>query len=163
MSGQETFQFAAAVAGVSIGLAAALILAVLAVIGTWRLFRHATEASEAAARAALSIEDLARRITAPNPAEAVLPQIEALAHEVRRLPEQLRSPIDSAALANLAQEVRQLQEQLRTMMESTAVENGSSLALDALEASVGRLDATVGQMATSVANLIQTLERQQRR
>lgn len=150
MTGQETFEFAAAVAGVSIGLAAILILSVLAVIGSWRLFRHAGEASLASARAAMGIEELARRLAGqPGPA----------------------APTDGNQLAELRQqaealmdEQRRLQEMTRNLLDTAAVEGGPApIALDDLESAVSRLDTTVGQMAASLANLIQLLERQQER
>ena len=66
MTGAETFEFAAAIAGVCIGLAAALILAVLAVVGSWRLFQRADEAQQAAIRASVTMEEMARRLETPS-------------------------------------------------------------------------------------------------
>ena len=148
MSGQETFEFAAAVAGVSIGLAAALLLSLLAVFGTWRLFRNASDASHAASRAALSVEELARRLGGPQEASADLGQLAGLREQAEALVEQQR----------------QLQEMARNLLDTMAVEGGRApTAFEDLDSSVGRLDATVGQMAASLANLIQLLERQQER
>ena len=66
MTGEETFEFAAAVAGVSVGLAAVLILAILAIIGSWRLFRHASEAQQAAMEASITVAEMVRRIESPD-------------------------------------------------------------------------------------------------
>ena len=151
MTGEETFEFAAAIAGVSIGLAAALVLVVLTVVGTWRLFRHASDASQATTRAALGMEELARRLAAqPAPAPS--------AGEGNRWAE-LRQQA-----ADLIDRQRRLQEMARNLLDTASLEGGATPAtIDDLEAAVGRLDTTVGEMATSLANLIQLLERQQER
>lgn len=146
MTGAETFEFAAAIAGVSIGLAAVLILAVLAIIGVWRLFGQAGEAQQAAIRASIMVEEMARRLEAPS----------APAGEGGQLAElQLR-------VESMIQEQQQLQEMARGLLDTVALESGdASLEVVELEANVSRLDTTVGQMATSLANLIRLLERQQ--
>ena len=151
MTGQETFEFAAAVAGVSIGLAAVLMLAVLAVVGAWRLFQNASEASLASSRAALSVEELARRLASqPGPPPA--------ANDGSQFAE-LRQQAEA-----LVDQQRQLQEMARSLLDTAAVGGGTApTALDDLESAVNRLDATVGQMAASLANLIQLLERQPER
>lgn len=150
MTGEETFQFAAAIAGVSIGLAAALILAVLAIIGTWRLFRHASEASLASTRATLAMEELARRLSL---AEAGAPAAAA--------------PSNLVDLRQQAEELltrqQHLQEMARNLLDTAAVEGGQSpVALEEIEGAVSRLEGTVGQMAAALANLVQQLERQER-
>jgi hypothetical protein len=151
VTGQETFEFAAAVAGAAIGLAAILLLSLLAVIGTWRLFRLASDASNAATRATLGIEELARSLAVrpaapPPPAEAnqfvgLRQQAETLLEEQRRLQATARDILDAAAMSA----------------------QPAPAALEGLEAAIARLDATVGQMAAHVANLIQQLEERQRR
>ena len=143
MTGEETFEFAAAIAGVSIGLAAALLLSLLAVVGSWRFFRHASDASEAARRASVTVEELARRL----------------------------SGAESSQLAELRQQAQalmgeqaQLNDMTRRLLDTIAVEGAAPAApADELEGAVTRLDATVGQMATSLANLIHLLERQRSR
>ncbi|MDZ4277889.1 MAG: hypothetical protein U1B78_01995 [Dehalococcoidia bacterium] len=149
MSGQETFEFAAAVAGVSIGLAAVLLLAVLGVVGTWRLFRHASETSQAATRAALAAEEVSRRVAgAPAGGEAA-PEGEELA--------ELRHQTES-----LMEQQRHLEEMARSMLDTAAQGGPTPPGLEDVESAIIRLDGTVGQMAASITNLIQLLERQQR-
>jgi len=150
VSADETFQFAAAVAGVSIGLAAVLILAILGCFGMWRVFRLAGEAAMASARAAVSVEELARRVSMQPAAAAPVAADAGLATDLRRQTE------------TLVEEQRRLQDMAKTLFE-TAAEQSPAFAFDDLAASVGRLDATVGQMAASLANLIQLLEQQERR
>jgi hypothetical protein len=148
VSGEETFQFAAAVAGVSIGLAAVLILSILAVVGTWRLFRDATKASEVTLRAALNIEDLAGRMGGPALAVADSGQLTLMRQQTETLIDQQQ----------------RLQEMARNLIDASAMTAGPSAAtLEEIQASMARLDANVGQMAAVLANLIQLLERQQPR
>ena len=148
MTGEETFQFAAAIAGVSIGLAAALILSILAVVGTWRLFRDASRASEETARASLAIQELALRLAGSAPANAESGQLGQLRNQAETL---------------IGQQAR-LQDMARNLLDASALSAGpSSGGLDDLNSAVGRLDATVGQMAAALANLIPLLERQQGR
>jgi hypothetical protein len=149
VTGQETFEFAAAVAGVSIGLAAILMLSAFAVVGTWRLFRHASDASQGATRAVVAIEELARALAGQPAAPAQTADEDQLA-DVRRQAETLMNQ----------QSI--LQEMARNLLDAAADGGGPPPgAIDDLESTVGRLDATVGQMAASMANLVQLLERQQ--
>lgn len=147
MTGQETFQFAASIAAVVFGLGAVLLLAIMAFIGTWRLFRLAGDASLASTRAALSTEELARRL-AGQPA-----QMEASAGEDQFA--QLRQQSEA-----LLEQQRQLQEMARNLLDTEVLEGGQApAAVDDLVSAVSRLDTTVGQMAASLANLIQLVER----
>jgi hypothetical protein len=147
VTADETFQFAAAVAGVSIGLAAVLMLAILGSFGMWRVFRLAGEAAMASARAAVSVEELARRVSMQSPAAPVADI--GLVGDLRRQTE------------TLVEEQRNLQEMAKTLFE-TAAGQSPALAYDDLASSITRLDATVGQMAASLANLIQLLEQERR-
>lgn len=146
MTGAETFEFTAAVAGVSVGLAAVLILAVLAIIGSWRLFRHASEAHQAAIEASITVAEMVRRIEAPI----------AVAGDVGSSVE-LKREIETLILQQ-----RQLQDAARGMLDAAAVAGGPAPhELEELGATVTRLDSSVGQMATSLASLIRLLEQQQ--
>ena len=148
MTGPETFQFAAAVAGVSIGLAAVLILAVLATIGTWRLSRNASDALVASSRASLTIEELARKLAQIAPP----PPLDG--GQTAELREQAEAVVD---------EQRRLREMGRDLLDTAAVEGPTAAALEEIGTAMSRLDSSVGQMATSLANLIQLLERQEER
>lgn len=146
MSGAETFEFAAAVAGVSIGLVGLLLLAFVSVVGVWRLFRHTSDVSTNAGRALLAIEELGRRLAAgPFAGESHFTE--------------LRQQADA-----LLDQQRRLQEMAQALFETPGVEGGPSLSeLEDVQTAVGRLDANVGQMAASLANLIQFLEQRERR
>jgi type II secretory pathway component PulJ len=142
VTGQETFELAAAIAGVCIGLAALVIFSLVAIIGAWQVFRRASEASTAATKASQGAEELARHLAfqAAGPPRG-----------------------ESGQLTEVRQEAAALLDKLRELAESGALEGGPSVAaLSQLEASVGRLDATVGQMAAGLANLVQLWEQQRR-
>ena len=148
MTGEEAFEIAAAVTAIS-GLALLLIVCLLAIVGVWKLFRQASEASLASTRMSLSVEELARRLG--GQAMPAGPTVEGDPFG------QLRQQAEA-----LLEQQRRLQEMARDLIDTEAMEPGpAAAAVDDLEAAVNRLDATVGQMATSLANLIQSLEQQQ--
>ena len=147
MAGEDAFEIAAAVTAIS-GLAALLILSLVTILGAWRLARQASENAVATARAVVAVEDLARRLTAPSGPSGDAGQLA----DVRQ------------QLAGLAEQQRQLQEMARHLFETAALPGTPVIPeLDDLQAMVSRLDTTVGQMAASLANLIQLLERPERR
>ena len=148
MTGEEAFEVAAAVAAIS-GLAALLVMSFIAVAGVWRLFREASEASVATTRLAVSLEDVARRLSGQQPQPQAAPKVE----------EDQFAPLRRQAETLLEQQGR-LQEMARDLLDTDALEVApSSAAVEDLQATVNRLDLTVGQMATSLANVIQQLER----
>jgi hypothetical protein len=151
VTGEETFEFAAAIAGVVVGLSAVVLLAIVGVVGVWQLFRRASDASLAATRAALGAEELARHV----------------ATQLMAQPRQAAS--NGGGLADLRQQAeallqdqRELHEMFRNLSEEEAGVVPDQAALRDIETAIARLDATVGQMAASLANLIQYLEREQR-
>lgn len=146
MTGEETFEFVSAVAGVSVGLTAILILAILAIVGSWRLFRHASDAQQAAMEVSITVAEMVRRIESPiGPAAEARPSAELMGE-----------------METLILQQRQLQDAARSMLSAASVAGGPAPnELEALGAKVTRLDTTVGQMATSLARLIRLLEQQQ--
>jgi hypothetical protein len=148
VSGKEAIEFAAAIAGVVVGLTAITILALVGIIGAWQLFRRAGEAAAATTRAALGAEELARHV-----GTQLMAQAQPRASNGGQL-----ADLRQQAEALLEQE-RELQEMARTLLDSAAVEGTAATDLGDVELAINRLDATVGQMAASLANLIQHLER----
>jgi hypothetical protein len=147
----DDFEFAVAVAGASIGLAAVLLFAIVTVLSTWRIFRQAGQASEAAARASAAIEELARRLGRPEGAEVGREAIPP-GEEFGELRQQAQELMDRQA---------RLQETVRNLIESGMLEGGAPAAsLGNLEEAVQRLEGTVSEMAASVANLMQQVERE---
>ena len=149
MTGEEIFQFAAAIAGVAVGLAAITILAIVGVAGVWQLSRRANDASAAATRAALGAEELARHV-----ATQLMAQPRGNGGQLADLRQQAET---------LLEQERELQDMARSLLDTAAIEGGPApAALGEVELAINRLDSTVGQMAASLANLIQLLERQQK-
>ena len=134
MTGDETLVFAAAIAGVVIGLTAALLLSMVAVVGMWRFLSHASAASELVLTLAGKAGDGAA----------------ADGREFAELREQVRT---------LVEQQRGLQEMARDIIDSAAVGNNAA-GLAEIVSTMGRLDGAVSQMAASLANLIELLERQ---
>lgn len=142
MTGEEWFEFAAAIGAVSVALLAILVLAVAALVAVFRLVRYAADAQQAMTRVASTVEELARSTTAP-PADS---------GRARELEERWER-------VELRQ--RQLQDSIRAMAETKGDGAGrKQVAIEDLEKRVVRLDTTVGQMATSLANVIRMLEQQ---
>jgi hypothetical protein len=114
------------------------LFCLVAIFGTWQVFRRTTAAATETTKAALAMEELARHLSMQMASQS-RPGL----HEQARLLEQ----------------ERHLQNTGRESIDSSTLEGGpSSAALAELEMAVGRLDATVGQMAASLANLVQLLE-----
>jgi uncharacterized membrane protein YcjF (UPF0283 family) len=151
VTGEETFEFAAAIAGVVVGLSAITLIAIFGVVGIWQLFRRASDASLAATRAALGAEELARHVATQLMAQPRAAQSNGGAlNDLRTQAEEL------------LKDQRELHEMFRELATEGANEPVDGAALRDIELAIGRLDSTVGQMAASLANLIQHLEREQR-
>ncbi len=147
-TGNEAFEIAAAVAAI-LGLGVSFILALMAALFVWRLFRQASDASMSATRALLAIEDLGRRLGNQWAAPGASAENGRFA-ELRRQAEAL------------VQQQNQLQQMVRDMLEAEPAEGGVATGgIQEMELAIGRLDTTVGQMAAALANLVQLLERQQ--
>jgi hypothetical protein len=141
--GEEAFEVAASVAAVA-GIGILVLLCLVAVVGLWRLFRLGSDAMTAATRASLGMEQLARRLSR----EGGLAGGTAL--------DQLRDEAES-----LFDQQRRLQEMARDLLDTESLAAGEPASLEEVHSAVDRLERTVGEMATSLANLIQTIERRQ--
>jgi methyl-accepting chemotaxis protein len=147
----EDFEFAVAVAGASIGLAAVLLFAIVTILGTWRILRHVGQSSEAATRASLAIEELARRLDRPQRVEEGGPETPPT-EEFGDLRQQAQELMDHQT---------HLQETVRNLIESGVLEGAPPPeSLQNLEQAVQRLEGTVSEMAAAVANLMQQAERE---
>ena len=151
MTGSEAFEFAAAIAGVVAGLSAITILGIMGVVGAWQLFHRASEASAAATRAALGAEELARHVSTQLMAQPRLSVTNG--GGLSDLREQAEALLDQQ---------RELHELARNLLDAAPGESPEQSALTDIELAINRLDSTVGQMAASLANLMQHLGREQR-
>lgn len=147
----EDFEFAVAVAGASIGLAAVLLFAIVTVLSTWRIFRQVGQSGEAAMRASLAMEELARRLERPERTEEARPEMPP-SEEFGDLRQQAQELMERQA---------RLQESVRNLIESGMLEGGPPVeSLRNLEEAVQRLEGTVSEMTAAVANLMQQVERE---
>ncbi len=161
----NNLEFALAVAGASIGLAALFVFALVTIINTWRTFASASGTNREAQAALLTIQELSRRL-AERPTAPVAPPPSEAAEEGARL-----SATELEAVVSGFSELRhqaddlierqvRLQEAVRNLVESRALGGAeSSDVLRELEATVKRLETTMGQMAAAVANLTQRVDR----
>lgn len=158
---ESNLEFALAVAGASIGLAALLVFALVTIISTWRMVASATSANREAQTALLLIQEGLRKppaaeaaAAAPSLEEAVGPSAAELEAVVSGFSE-LRHQADDL----IERQVR-LQEAVRNLVESRALGGAeSSDMLRDLETTIKRLETTMGQMAAAVANLNQRVDR----
>jgi hypothetical protein len=118
------------------------LFCLVSIIGAWQVFKRAGEAASAASRASLGMEELARLLSVQAAGQ---PRTEG-----RQL-----SGLRQEAEALLEQE-RHLQEMSRESLESGGP---SAAALGELEMAMGRLEDAVGKMTTSLADIVQLLER----
>ncbi len=164
MSSQD-FVSAAAIAGTSIGLAFLLTICVAAVVALWRLHTRSMDAFEEAIRASLSMQELAQRIERGGGAPMAAPQGATVAADAGAI----AASLDESArgLAQLRQQAddlldrqARLQEAVRNLIEARALEGAQAAeTLRDLQAAVTRLETTLNQMATVLANLAQRIER----
>lgn len=63
MDDTSNWEFAAAVAAISIGLGGLLIFTVVATLGSWRIAERVNRVAEEASQASLAVQDLARRVS----------------------------------------------------------------------------------------------------
>lgn len=162
---ESNLEFALAVAGASIGLAALLVFALVTIVNTWRTFSAASGAGREAQAALLTVQELARRL-AERPPGAPAATLAGAGEEGAHLSaaeleavvsgfSDLRTQADDL----IERQVR-LQEAVRNLVESRALGGAeSSDVLRELEATVKRLETTMGQMAAAVANLTQRVDR----
>lgn len=163
---ESNLEFALAVAGASIGLAALLVFALVTIINTWRTFSSASRASREAQNALLTVQELARHLTAQRaPPPATAEAAEAAGEGARLSATELEAVVSGFSelrhqADDLIERQVRLQEAVRNLVESRALGGAeSSDVLRELEATVKRLETTMGQMAAAVANLTQRVDR----
>jgi hypothetical protein len=143
----SNWEFAAAVAAVSIGLGGLLLFTLVAALGSWRTFERASSAATEAAKASIALQDLARQMAAREDA-----QVNRAAVRSDDI-EDLRRQTD----ALIAQQAR-LRDVLRTLLASEP-RGGDDASDDApdkvreLEAALSRLDENLDRASAAVAGL----------
>jgi chromosome segregation ATPase len=128
------WEFAAAVAAISIGLGGLLLFTLIGTLGSWRLFQNAARAAIEAEKASMAVQDLARQLPAAGERQdvaaaertALRAQVEALATQqarlrdaVRRLHEEAGAQrAQEAQLAGLALEMERLERDLNRIADA---------------------------------------------
>lgn len=145
MDDTSNWEFAAAVAAVSIGLAGLLLFTLIGTLGSWRVYDRALRASNEAAKASLLVQDLAREMATR---EALRQPDLDLARESAQLAD-LRRQANS-----LIEQQRLLQNAVRNLIEAGVLRReGSAEELEELQRAVQRLEQHLGQVAEAVARV----------
>ena len=149
MGDTTNWEFAAAVADVTMGLGGLLLFTLIGTIGSWRIFDRASRAANEAAKASMAVQDLARYLSSRETMHSMAPRVDLsqAANELNTLRQQ--------ADALIEQQTR-LQDAVRNLVEAGVLRNEDSRQhLTELEGAVRRLEEHLGQVADSVANLSQ--------
>ncbi len=149
MGDTTNWEFAAAVAAVTMGLGGLLLFTMIGTIGSWRIFDRASRAANESAKASLAVQDLARYLASRETMHAVAPAVDLsqAAGELTGLRQQADALID---------EQSRLQEAVRNLVEAGVLRGEDSREhLRELENAVKRLEENMGHIAAAVANLSQ--------
>ena len=147
MGDTANWEFAAAVAAVTMGLGGLLVFTIAAIVASWQVFGRAGRAASEAAKAGLAVQDLARYLAAREASHASEP-----ATKLREAAASLDSLRQDAH--DLLGQQQQLIEAVRHLVEAGVLrgEVGHSGSGD-LEGSVRRLEDTLDRVASAVAAL----------
>lgn len=149
MGDTTNWEFAAAVAAVTMGLGGLLLFTMIGTIGSWRIFDRASRAANESAKASLAVQDLARYLASRETMHAVAPAVDLsqAAGELTGLRQQADALID---------EQTRLQEAVRNLVEAGVLRGEDSREhLRELENAVKRLEENMSHIAAAVANLSQ--------
>ena len=144
MGNTSNWEFAAVVAAVVMGLGGLLLFSLIGTIGSWRVFRLASQSAREAEAASTAVQDLARQLAAK---EAMAPgaQLAAAAADVGELRRQASALLDEQARLNDA---------TRNLVEARVLGGeDASRQLQELDAAVKRLEDNLGRVAAAVARL----------
>ncbi len=137
------WEFAAAVAAVTLGLGGLLLFTAIATVGAWRIFGAASDAAAEAARTTEAVQELGRQLA-----------LEALRKDQDDAPEvtELRRRVDL-----LMEQQARLQETLRGVADAAPGHAAGEQHVRDLETAVRRLEEMVSEIAIAVADLNQRL------
>ncbi|MDE3096696.1 MAG: hypothetical protein KGK07_11955 [Chloroflexota bacterium] len=144
MGNTSNWEFAAVVAAVVMGLGGLLLFSLIGTIGSWRVFRLASQSAREAEAASTAVQDLARQLAAK---EAMAPgaQLAAAAADVGELRRQASALLDEQSRLNDA---------TRNLVEARVLGGeDASRQLQELDAAVRRLEDNLGRVAAAVARL----------
>ena len=147
MGETTNWEFAAAVAAVSMGLGGLLLFALIGTLGTWRVFDRASRAATEAAKSSMIVQDLARYLAAR---EATMAPAASLRDSVAALTD-IRARADA-----LVEQQARLQDAVRNLVEAGVLggEDSRQRAQD-LDGAIKRLDEQLTRVSAVVAGLSQ--------
>jgi hypothetical protein len=139
------WEFAAAVAAVSMGLGGLLLLALIGTIGSWRVFDRASRAAAEATKASLVVQDLARYLATRESMAAPAASVREAAGQLAGIREQAGALIDQQS---------RLQDAVRNLVEAGVLRSeDSGQRLQELEGGIKRLEEHLARVSAAVAGL----------
>lgn len=145
MGDTSNWEFAAAVAAVSMGLGGLLLFTLIGTLGSWRVFSQASRAAAEAAKASIAMQDLARTLAARSNQQLPYVDLREAAGDLSELRQQ--------ADALIAQQGR-LQDAVRNLVEAGVLGNeDTGKQYQGLESAIGRLDDNMTRLAAAIAEL----------
>lgn len=147
MGDTTNWEFAAAVAAVSIGLGGLLLFTIIGTIGSWRVFDRASRASNEAAKASLAVQDLARYISSRESMSLAQP-----AADLSRAAGDLNSLRRQAD--DLIEQQARLQDAVRNLVEAGVLRGeDAGEHMQELQNAIKRVEEDLGRVAATVSNL----------
>jgi hypothetical protein len=133
------WEFAAAVAGVVIGLGGLLLFTVIAAVGAWRVFADASRAARESELAALSVQDLSRVMASRSARQLPVLDLQEAASDLAAL----RHEADA-----LMEQQARLQDAVRDLVETGTLRTPGAdqqlgMVMRRLEDNLARLAATI--------------------
>jgi hypothetical protein len=139
------WEFAAAVAAVSIGLGGLLLFTLLGTFNSWRVFAQATRAAHEAEKASIAVQDLARHLAMRTSQQLPVIDLSDAASDLGDLRKQADGLIDQQS---------RLQDAIRNLVEAGVLGNeDTKQQFTDLEAALQRLEGNLARVAAAVANL----------
>ncbi len=149
MGDTANWEFAAAVAAVSMGLSGLLLFTLIGTFGTWRVFDRASRAAAEATKASMVVQDLARYLASRESMNAAAPA--ASVREAAGALANIRSQADA-----LIEQQSRLQDAVRHLVEAGVLRSeDSSQHLQELEGAIKRLEEQLTRVSAAVAGLSQ--------
>ncbi|MDP9237827.1 MAG: hypothetical protein M3P30_10630 [Chloroflexota bacterium] len=148
MGDTANWEFAAAVAAIAIGLGGLLIITIIGVIGSWRVYDSARAAAIESEKASLLAQEAARPRAAPEVPPALPPASGEFDGALRSLSE-LRAQADA-----LMDQQRRLHEAVRNLVEAGVLRSeGPGQDVTEIHAAIERIEEHLSQIAAAVVNL----------
>ncbi len=145
MGDTANWEFAAAVAAVSIGLGGLLLFTLLGTFNSWQTFTQTTKAAQEAEKASIAVQELARHLATNASPQPPVIDLSEVARDLVDLRKQADALIDQQA---------RLQSAVRNLVETGVLGNeGANQQYADLDGALRRLEDNLARVAAAVANL----------